>query len=75
MLTQHNYRHLIIICVIQIFIIIVLALFHLIPNCPLPWGCMSIIHWIIGITGRTNIRSGSKTSCTKGQQIILKIKK
>lgn len=63
-------KHLIIIGVIQIFIIIILVLFHLVPNCPLSWGCMTVIHWIVGITSRPNIRSGGESSCTDEEQLF-----
>ena len=67
------HRHLIIICVVQIFIIIILVLFHLVPNRPLPWGSMSVIHRIVGITSRTDIRSGGETSGAKEKQFMQKL--
>ena len=61
---QSSHRHLIIVGIIEIFFIL-LVLLHLVPNRPLPWGGMPIIHWIIGITSRTNIWSGGETSRTE----------
>lgn len=63
-------QHLIIVCVVQIFIIVILVLFHLIPNSPLSRWCMPVIHWIIGISSRTNIRSGCKASGTENRKVI-----
>ncbi len=62
--------YLIIVCVVQIFIIIILVLFHLVSDRPLPWRCMPVIHWIVGITSRADIRPCGETSCTKKEKLL-----
>lgn len=57
--------YLIIVCVVQIFIIVILVLFHLIPNSPLSRRCMPVVHWVVGISSRTDIRSRGETSGTE----------
>lgn len=49
--------HLIIVGVVQILVIVVrgLAFLHLVPDGPLAWGCMAVIHRVICIAGGPNI--------------------
>lgn len=49
--------HLIIVGVIQILVIIIrsLAFLHLVPDGPLAWGRMAVIHRIICIAGGPNV--------------------
>lgn len=56
--------HLIIVSVVQILVIIVLVLLHLIAHRPFPRGCVPIVHRVIGITSRTDIRSRCETRGT-----------
>lgn len=62
--------YLIVVGVVQIFLLLFLTLFHLVTHCPLSRGRVTVVHRVISVTSRTDIRSCGETRST-GEHAML----